>query len=398
MKFFYSLGVNAYVLGVHVASLWNKKARDWVRGRKNQWEKIEAFRGENVVWFHCASLGEFEQGRPVMERIKSERSCQIVVSFFSPSGYNVRKNYEGADLIFYLPKDSERNAKKLFDLLKPIQVYFVKYEFWANYIFESKTRKIPVYSIAALFRKDQMFFKSHGGFMRKVLASFDKILVQNESSQKLLASIKLDSVICGDTRFDRVLQNSEVVKEYPLIKQFCSTEKVLVCGSVWPEDIAVIAHVLATQKDVKIIAAPHELSESIYSLIEKSIQKKSVRYSGLDSESTNCELLIIDNVGMLMDIYQYGHFAYVGGGFKTGLHNILEPAAFGLPVIFGPKTDKFPEAKIFRDQKIGFEVSGKEAFQKVFNDVKSVDRKSEVLQFMKSQRGATELIVRETIA
>jgi len=398
MKFFYSLGVNAYVLGVRIASLWNEKARDWLRGRKNQWEKIEGFKGGNVVWFHCASLGEFEQGRPVMERIKSERDCQIVVSFFSPSGYNNRKNYEGADLIIYLPKDSKRNAKRLFDLLKPKQVFFVKYEFWANYIFEAKARNIPVYSIATLFRKDQIFFKSHGGFMRKILASFDKILVQNESSKKLLSTINVNSLICGDTRYDRVLQNAESVEDYPLIREFCSGQKVMICGSVWPEDIEVIAEVLSEQQDIKLIIAPHELSESIYSMIEKSIQKKSIRFSELDSGSTNCELLIIDNIGMLMNIYQYGHFAYVGGGFKTGLHNILEPAAFGLPVMFGPKTDKFPEAKIFKDEKIGYEVSSKESFQKVFNDLKSVDRKSEVLQFMKSQRGATELIVRETIA
>lgn len=392
MSLFYSLGVNLYVLGIRISSLWNPKARKWVQGRRDVWQSLENFDSSGkLYWFHCASLGEFEQGRPLMERLKQEEACKIVVTFFSPSGYEIRKNYEGADLIIYLPKDSKKNARRFIDLLNPNAVFFVKYEFWAHYLLYCKQQNIPTYSISATFRKGQVFFKPLGGYMRNVLKSFDQIFVQDQDSKELLRSIEVESVVSGDTRFDRVMQNAEKVESYPDIQTFCGDTKVLICGSIWDEDLQVIKGKLNELDGWKIIIAPHEISDEFIVRIESSLKLKSARYS--TGSFSNEDLLIIDNIGMLMNIYQYGDLAYIGGGFKTGLHNILEPAAFGLPVIFGDQVDKFPEAKVFVGSGVGKMVSNADQFNSSFDSLVASELKDEVKAFMKSHTGAVDKII-----
>lgn len=395
MKLFYTIGVNLYTFGVHVASIWSSKAKKWVNGRKNVWNEISTFEaGDHVYWFHCASLGEFEQGRPLMEEIKAKEHCQIVVTFFSPSGYEVKKDYNGADLVVYLPKDSKKNASRFLGLINPTHVVFIKYEFWANYILECKNREIPIYSVAALFRKDQVFFTAYGGFMRKILKSFSRIFVQNTASQELLASIDIESEICGDPRYDRVMRNAASVESYDDIENFCKGKKVLICGSIWADDLRVIQNQLSILKDWKVIVAPHEISEQFVSKIETGIRLSSIRYSEMSNYDMQ-DLLIIDNVGMLMNVYQYGDMAFVGGGFKTGLHNILEPAAFGLPVIFGDQFEKFPEAFEFIEGGIGFSVENEDSFVRVFSELSTTDFTQKVKEFMESRRGATEAILKD---
>ncbi|MBK9191522.1 MAG: 3-deoxy-D-manno-octulosonic acid transferase [Crocinitomicaceae bacterium] len=349
-----------------------------------------------LYWFHCASLGEFEQGRPLIEALKQKENCQIAVSFFSPSGYEIRKNYDLADVIFYLPKDSKKNAKKVFDLIKPDAVFFVKYEFWANYIFEAQNRKIPFYSVAAVFRKNQIFFKGYGGFMRSVLKACTTIFVQHESSKKLLNEIGIDSIISGDTRYDRVMKNAEKVQRFEKIDAFVNDKKVFVCGSLWKPDLEVVSDGLKNLgSDWKIILTTHEIDEAHLTEAENYFGgKKIVRYSNLTDQNSEADILLIDNVGMLMHVYGYANLAYVGGAFKTGLHNILEPASFGLPVIFGPNHQKFPEAKLFIENGIGFSVSDSVKFKNVLTDLQKENHQEKVLQFMNSQRGATEKILK----
>lgn len=395
MNLFYALGVRGYSFLIRIASLWNPKAKKWMQGRKVVWDQLNKWNKQDtpVYWFHCASLGEFEQGRPVMERLKSEQDVQIVVTFFSPSGYEIRKNYEGADLIIYLPRENKSNVKRFLDIVRPEKVFFVKYEFWATYIFEAKKRGAAVYSISAVFRASHIFFKSYGGFMRKVLRAFDGIFVQDAKSKELLSTINIEATLAGDTRYDRVMQNAEKVKPYPEIEGFIADKKVLVVGSSWAEDDVVINDLINSDAfDWKVIIAPHEIGENRVKAVESGLKKTSVLYSELDS-TTNADVLIIDNIGMLMNVYQYATLAYVGGAFGKGLHNILEPACFGVPVIFGNKYEKFVEAYDFIDGEIGLPVGNSTEFNRVFNELKEADYKSKVLTFMKDRIGATAIIV-----
>lgn len=415
MKLFYSLGVWIYTAAVHIAAIWNPKAKKWVEGRNESLDKLEKFShrphrlpsmtdtGKAVepthpplYWFHCASLGEFEQGRPLIEALKARSVCQIAISFFSPSGYEIRKNYELADLIFYLPVDSKKNAQKVFDALNPTAVFFIKYEFWANYIFESKSRNIPFYSISAVFRKNQTFFKWYGGYMRSVLNACTTIFVQNETSKKLLESIQINSVRAGDTRYDRVMKNAEKAQRFPRIDSFTQGHKIFVCGSLWLADLMTISNGLKNLPDNwKIILTTHEIDESKLKDAEYYFNQTTViRYSKLTDQNSDSKVLLIDNIGMLMHLYGHGHLAYVGGAFKTGLHNILEPASFGLPVVFGPRHEKFPEAKLFIENGIGFSISNASEFETVLKKLQTQNLNEKVIAFMNSQKGATEKIIR----
>lgn len=388
------MGVWGYYLLVKIAAIKSEKAKKWIQGRKETWKILESIDpGKNTFWFHCASLGEFEQARPLIERLKSENSeNQIAVSFFSPSGYEIRKNYELADVVFYLPLDSKKNAKRLFDLIQPSKVFFVKYEFWAHFIFEARKRVVPIYLVSAVFRSNQLFFKWYGRFMRRILESFNLIFVQNKESELLLKDINVSSVLAGDTRYDRTLANAEKVVRYDDVAHFCGSSKVIVCGSIWKEDLEVVGGVLDNLEDVKLIVAPHNIDESMLRTTTSFFTKKQViRYSEIESLNGE-EVLLIDNIGMLMNLYQYGDFAYVGGAFRTGLHNILEPASFGLPVIFGCQTEKFPEAKLFVENGIGFQVANTEQFQKVLNQIVQHELSQNVKQFMKDHAGAAEVI------
>jgi len=398
MRLIYQIGANLYFFVVRIISLWNPKAKLFIKGRKEAINKLNSFiPNEKTYWFHCASLGEFEQARPLIEGLKlKNKNCQIVITFFSPSGYEIRKKYEFADLILYLPKDSKSNATYLLDKIKPSKIFFIKYEFWANYLLEAEKRKIPTYLVSGVFRKNQIFFKWYGRFMRDILRSFTAIYLQNENSKALLDSICVDSLVTGDTRFDRVMQNAEKVKSFPTIEKFIGNKKCLVVGSSWKEDEAVVCSTLNKLKDTKVIIAPHEIHESRISSIEASLTQKIIKFSDLKS-STNSEdfdVLIIDNIGILMHLYQYADVAYVGGAFGKGLHNILEPACFGVPVIFGNNYSKFPEAAQFLNAGIGNSISNNQEFELIFNELMESGNSAKVLAFMESQKGATTKIIK----
>lgn len=364
MIFLYNIILTFARLGLFIASFFHPKAKAFVQGRKNLLKKIqEDFVSVNdpVVWIHCASLGEFEQGRPVIEKLKKEFSqIKIMLTFFSPSGYEVRKNYDQADFIYYLPLDSARNAKKFISLTKPTLAIFVKYEFWHYYCKELHARKIPLISISAIFRKGQLFFHGYARFYRNILGYFSYFFVQNDESIRLLKSIGITNCQrAGDTRFDRVYAIVKRGEEIPIAKKFKGNDKVFVIGSSWPEDMDVLAPFI-NEGRLKFIVAPHEISESTLHNIERLLQVNHIRYSQV-SENQNLDdysVLIIDNIGMLSRLYRYGEFAYIGGAFGQGLHNILEAACYGAPILFGNKNfEKFQEATDLINRGGAFEVS-----------------------------------------
>lgn len=341
-------------------SPFNTKAQLWLTGRETIFEKLQVTFSEEqntkIAWFHCASLGEFEQGRPVIEAFKLHfPTYKILLTFFSPSGYEIRKNYAGADFIFYLPADTPENAKKFIAIVKPEIAYFVKYEFWHNYISVLHQKSIPVISFSTIFRENQIFFQFYGGFHRQILKNITHFFVQNETSQILLQNIDIQNVtIAGDTRFDRVKQIADARKNLPLIEAFKQNEKLFIVGSCWKQDFDVIAHFLQNfSRKLKIIIAPHEIHDAEINSWKTILeQRKSVlKYSEIGknnlqpSDIQRFDVLIIDNIGMLSSLYQYSDFAWIGGAYGKGLHNILEAATFGLPIFFGNKNyKKFQEA------------------------------------------------------
>lgn len=361
----YNLAIQLMRVGIWFASWVNPKARTFVSGRKKIWDALREQVGASaapVVWVHCASLGEFEQGRPVIEAIKKEfPSVRILLTFFSPSGYEVRKNYALADFVFYLPLDTPRQAKRWVETVKPVMTIFVKYEFWFNYSRQLKKNKSPLISISAIFRPTQPFFKGYGSLFRKTLGNFDHFFVQNSDSLELLKSIGLSNcTLAGDTRFDRVYQVTKSEDEILIARDFKGDDKVMVAGSCWPEDMDILAPFI-NESQLKFIVAPHELSPAFLSDLEKMLEVKSIRYSQVSNETNldSVQVLIIDNIGMLSRLYRYGEFAYVGGAFGKGLHNILEAACYGIPIFFGNKTyQKFREANDLIMRGGAFEVSG----------------------------------------
>ncbi|WP_321319853.1 glycosyltransferase N-terminal domain-containing protein [Labilibaculum sp.] len=351
MVLFYNLSIRFYVLIVRIAAFFNPKAKQWVDGRKNLLPKIEeAIKGEeNLVWFHSASLGEFEQGRPVIEKFKEEHpEYKIVLTFFSPSGYEVRKNYAGADFIFYLPPDFPSNARKFVDLVNPKMAFFIKYEFWHHYLKELKKRNIPTYIFSTIFRPNQLFFKPWGRFYRRMLLAFTHFFVQNQESADLLNGIGLKNVsIAGDTRFDRVYSIATGSKTLPEVESFSQGRLVLIAGSTWPKDEEnLIKYINSSENNYKYIIAAHEVDENHIKSIVDQIEKPWVRYTNASKEEIKiAEVLVIDCIGVLSSLYRYGDVSYIGGGFGRGIHNTLEAATFGLPVVFGPNYHKFQEAK-----------------------------------------------------
>lgn len=338
-------------IGASVAALFNPKAKAFVQGRRGIFKKLDAALRNTtgpLAWFHCASLGEFEQARPVIESLKKEFPyVRILLTFFSPSGYEVRKNYAQADYIYYLPLDSARNARRFVAITKPTLAIFVKYEFWHHYTHQLKANNIPTLSISSIFRDDQVYFKSYGGFYRNILRNFSQFFVQNDASVKLLSSIGItQSKRSGDTRFDRVYEIAKQAEEVPLAKAFKADQKVFVAGSCWPEDLEILVP-LINDRRMKFILAPHEISETMIASLERSLQVPSIRYSRA-AQQTNLDeyaVLIIDNIGLLSRLYRYGEFAYIGGAFGKGLHNILEAACYGVPILFGNRNfEKFQEA------------------------------------------------------
>ncbi|MFL5728952.1 MAG: 3-deoxy-D-manno-octulosonic acid transferase [Cytophagaceae bacterium] len=406
--FIYKIALRSYQLLIKAAGPFNKKAKLWSEGRKDLIVKLRQSMKDNrgpVAWFHCASLGEFEQARPVIEKFKIQHSTfKILLTFFSPSGYEIRKNYEKADYIFYLPLDSKRNARRFIEAAKPSIAFFVKYEFWYYYLNELKKNQIPVISFSAIFRKDQLFFRRYGTFYKNILKKFNRIFVQNEESYYLLHAISIKhSEIAGDTRFDRVKEICDQKKNIPIAAKFKDAKKVLVIGSSWPQDMnLLIPFINSFDKDLKVIVAPHELHERNLADMEGRIERKIIRFSRAEESSVNqYDVLIIDNIGMLSSLYQYGEFAYIGGAFGKGLHNILEAATYGMPVFFGPNYSKFHEAVALVNYGTAFPVNDRkeftEQFAKFWQDESfrlSVAAKSK--NFVEKNTGATEKILSYT--
>lgn len=340
-------------MGTFIASLFNAKARKWVKGRKGIFEKLEATipAGEKIIWVHCASLGEFEQGRPLMDQLRVEApGHRILLTFFSPSGYEVQKDYPGADWVFYLPLDGPVRARRFLEIVHPSLVIFVKYEFWYYYLKKIKYRGIPLLLISALFRKDMSFFRWYGGLQRKILSRFDQLFVQNESSRSLLEEIGLGDItqISGDTRFDRVVSIAGKSEALPLIERFAGACRLLVAGSTWREDELMLgqSRPFLESNKLKLVIAPHEISEKDLLSLE-DIFPGAVRYSQLENQTGNPDSpwLIIDNIGMLSRLYKYGYCCFVGGGMnRNGVHNVLEAAVYDKPVFFGPNYKKYQEA------------------------------------------------------
>ena len=354
-KLFYNLGVRAYGLGVRLASPFSTKASFWLKGRAEQ-QLPKRTDQKKVVWFHTASLGEFEQARPLIERFYQE-GWSVAVSFFSPSGFEPRKHYDKADWLFYLPLDTATNARQLLSDLKPDLVVFVKYEFWYHHLKAVYEEQIPLYLLSANFREEQAFFKGNlKELYREMLGFYTRIFVQHEASKTLLEGIGVNHVsVSGDTRFDRVKQIAGQAESLPVLEAFSKNKKVLILGSSWMEEEKLVAEVLNEYPELLVILAPHDISEAHIEQIEKQFSNKSHRYSKGEWEE-GCRILILDNIGMLASAYRVGQLAFVGGGFKNALHNILEPAAHGLPVIFGPKTEKYPEGKSLIDAQGGFAI------------------------------------------
>jgi 3-deoxy-D-manno-octulosonic-acid transferase len=372
MILLYSLGLTFLRLGFRIAALFHKKAFAFVNGRKNLFPNLQsAFQNHKgpLVWVHCASLGEFEQGRPVIELLKIEHpSIKILLTFFSPSGYEVRKNYSHADYVFYLPWDTASNAEKFVAITKPTVAIFVKYEFWYYYSHALKSQNVPLISISSIFREEQHFFKSYGGFYRRILENYDHFFVQNKISVDLLKSIGIDNcTIAGDTRFDRVYTIVQEGGEIPIAKAFKANQKTVVVGSAWAEDMEVLTPMINEGK-MKFIIAPHEISETFVDSIERTLQVKSIRYSrAAKQDLDDFQVLLIDNVGLLSRLYRYGEFAYVGGAFGKGLHNILEAACYGIPIFFGNKSyQRFQEALDLINRGGAFEISDYVNFREKF--------------------------------
>lgn len=338
MRALYSLNIFFYGVAIRIASIFNSKARLWISGRKNLFAELENKFSSNkspIAWFHCASLGEFEQGRPLMEEFKKRNpEYKILLTFFSPSGYEVRKNYSGADFVFYLPLDSKARAKRFVEIVNPSIVYFVKYEFWLNFLSEFRENKIPHFLISAIFRPDQIFFKSYGGIFRDALKGFTFLFTQEQNSVDLLKSIGINNVIAaGDTRFDRVIEIAKGAKEIELAKTFSGNSgKIIVAGSTWPQDEALFFPAIsnALQQDWKLIIAPHELGETHLSEIENGLENSGIgkqfiiRFSKADEQSVvQAKVLLIDNIGMLSSLYRYGKVTYIGGGFGKSRKSVV---------------------------------------------------------------------------
>ena len=368
----YNIVIYIYLIGVVIASLFSKKVRNMWRGERRAIGIIKEKMDPNAqyVSFHAASLGEFEQGRPLMEQLKREHpEYKILLTFFSPSGYEVRKNYEGADIITYLPLDTIMNARRFLRTIRPVMAFFIKYEFWYNYLHILKYRKVPVYSVSSIFRPEQVFFKWYGRSYGRVLHCFTHFFVQNEISQQLLAKIGINEVtVVGDTRFDRVLQIKEAAKQLPVVEAFTDGHRTFVAGSSWQPDEDIFIPWFNAHKDWKLIIAPHVIGEDHLQQILSKIEGKAVRYTQASAEEVrDAQVLIIDCFGLLSSIYHYGEVAYVGGGFGVGIHNLPEAAVWGVPVIFGPNNQRFQEAQQLKACGGGQEINGAADFQRIMD-------------------------------
>lgn len=399
----YDLVIALYDLLVHLAAPFSRKPRKMMKGH---WVAYELLRQQvrkdvRYIWFHAASLGEFEQGRPLMEKIRAKYpDYGILLTFFSPSGYEVRKNYRGADVVCYLPFDKRRNVRKFLDIVNPCMAFFIKYEFWKNYLDELYKRHIPVYSVSSIFRRGQIFFKWYGGTYRRVLRNFDYLFVQNERSKRYLSKIGINRVtVVGDTRFDRVLQIRQEAKQLPLVELFKGDALTFVAGSSWLPDEELFIEYFNQHPEMKLIIAPHVIDEGHLVQIIGRLKRPYVLYTRADEQNVRqADCLIINCFGLLSSIYRYGEIAYIGGGFGAGIHNTLEAAVYGIPVIFGPRYQKFQEAIQLLEAGGGFSIQSyddlKALLDRFLTDADFLQQAGDKAgNYVTSQAGATDKIL-----
>ncbi len=400
----YSLLIYLLMLGCNIASLFSPKVRTMMRGHRNTWRTLRRQIGSSrYVWFHAASLGEFEQGRPLMERIKREHpEKKILLTFFSPSGYEVRKNYAGADVVCYLPLDTPLNAIKFVKLARPEAAYFIKYEFWRNYIDVLHRQRIPVYSVSSIFRPNQIFFRWYGRRYARVLQRLTHLFVQNEASRQLLATIGVTQVsVVGDTRFDRVIDIQSEAKPLPLVERFAGCWQVVVAGSSWQPDEDLLISYFNQHPNLRLVLAPHVVSEEHLAQIEQKLKRPHVRYSAANLKNVaEADCLIIDCYGLLSSIYRYATVAYVGGGFGVGIHNVPEAAVYGVPVLIGPHHEKFREAHDLLSNGGCRCVRDAESFNRtltqLLSDKATLKESGEAAgSYIKQNAGATDKILKE---
>ncbi|MBR4713217.1 MAG: 3-deoxy-D-manno-octulosonic acid transferase [Paludibacteraceae bacterium] len=402
----YNLGMLIYHFGVWVASFWNEKASKFCKGRQGVLEFLAERIDKNsqYVWVHAASLGEFEQGRPIIEKLRQLKpEYKIVLTFFSPSGYEVRKNYEGADVVCYLPIDTSWSANKFLDTVNPSYAIFIKYEFWMNYIVGLKRRRIPTYIVSAIFRPNQVFFKWYGVWYRKVLHCFTHLFVQNQVSLDLLSSIGVKNVsLSGDTRFDRVADIAAKSKELPIVSSFAQGSKVIVAGSSWPKDEDILCDYFNNHPEVKMILAPHEIHQAHLDSIVSKLKRPYVFYKDTDeAAAAKADCLIINCFGLLSSIYKYGEVAYIGGGFGVGIHNTLEAAVYGMPVLFGPNYGRFQEAVDMVKRGGAFSIQSNGEYNELMDSLLAENSSllksasAQTADYVNENRGATERIVNE---
>jgi 3-deoxy-D-manno-octulosonic-acid transferase len=404
MDFLYKAGIIAWSVLVRTAALFKPKAKQFIRGRKN-WRKNLASKIETnarYIWVHCASLGEFEQGRPLIEEIKkSYPQYRILLTFFSPSGYEIRKNYGQADIVMYMPLDTPRNAKDFIRIARPHKAFFIKYEYWYFFISELKKQNIPLYIVSAIFRETQPFFKKNlqGRWYSKILQLPSHFFVQDEKSAQLLQSAGISHVtISGDTRFDRVTAIAKAAKEIPLVEKFSNGKPLLIAGSTWKPDEDLLAEYINSHQ-LKMVIAPHEVTPANLNQLEQLLKKPFIRFSkAAQANPEEYQVLIIDSVGMLSSLYRYGSISYIGGGFGAGIHNILEAAVFGLPVIFGPGYEKFREAVELKKEGAAFPVKNYEQMKEVLDEfltdrLKLEHASAACTAFVAKNTGSTSLII-----
>lgn len=402
MFYLYSLGVFFYSVLIKLASFFNQKAKLRISGINKQNIEIPNTVNENIIWIHCASVGEFEQARPLIEQIKRVTTeYKILLTFFSASGYELRKNYEYADYVKYLPADNPQNAKNFVDTYKPLITFFVKYEFWYHYLSELYKSGSEIYLVSGIFRENQIFFKSYGKFYVKILSYFTTLFVQNQNSKKLLQSIGIGNVeIAGDTRFDRVMQINKTAKKLEIIEIFQNNTLMLIAGSTWTADETIICSFInETSENIKLIIVPHEIGKTGINSIESKIKKRYIRFSDANPDTIKeYQVLIIDNIGMLSSLYQYADIAYIGGGFGKGIHNTLEAAVCGIPIIFGKKYKKFGEACELISLNAGFSIKNYQEFKTItellISDVNlRITAGNAAKKFVDQNTGATDKIL-----
>lgn len=409
MRSLYNLSIHVYLLLIRILSPFNHKAKWWIEGRKNILERIREALGDEprddsrmIAWFHCASLGEFEQGRPVIERFRERfPGYKIFLTFFSPSGYEVRKNYKGADYIFYLPADTIGNAEEFITVVNPRMAFFIKYEYWYNYLGKLHEKGIPIYMVSAIFRPDQHFFRFYGGWFLEQLRTVTWFFLQDPESAKLLLKAGISHfMITGDTRFDRVNEITRHLHAFPLIERFCENSQVILCGSTWSEDEEVLIPLLEKSgHELKYIIAPHETHNARIISLESRLKIPALKFSEAGPRNIDdYRILIIDSIGILAHLYQYAFLAYIGGGFGSGIHNILEAATFGIPVVFGPNYRKFREANDLIGLGGAFTVTNANQFiqitDQLLTDPGKYARSGEIcLKYVKEHTGATDKIL-----